>query len=50
MLFIRRALICCLIATPTLSFAADNTATQSLHQLFDREWEYQMAHRSRRRV
>ena len=44
MLFIRRALICCLIATPTLSFAADNTATQSLHQLFDREWEYQMAH------
>jgi uncharacterized protein (DUF885 family) len=44
MLFVRRALICCLLAFPLLSFAADNTATQSLHQLFDRYWEYQMAH------
>jgi uncharacterized protein (DUF885 family) len=24
--------------------AADNAATQALHQLFDREWEYQMEH------
>ena len=28
----------------TASHAADNTATQSLHQLFDQDWEYQMAH------
>ena len=25
-------------------YAADNAATQSLHQLFDQDWEYQMAH------
>lgn len=29
---------------PTSIFAAENLATQSLHQLFDREWEYQMEH------
>jgi len=28
----------------TSVFAAENTARQSLHQLFDREWEYQMEH------
>jgi uncharacterized protein (DUF885 family) len=42
-----RALIFHLIAVfvvPILSYAAENTATQALHQLFDREWEYQMAH------
>ena len=32
------------LAVPAISFAADNAATQALHQLFDREWEYQMAH------
>ena len=31
-------------AVPVISYAADNAATQALHQLFDREWEYQMAH------
>ena len=42
-----RALIFHLIAVsavPILSYAADNAATQALHQLFDSEWKYQMAH------
>jgi uncharacterized protein (DUF885 family) len=26
------------------AFAADNKSTESLHQLFDQDWEYQMAH------
>lgn len=30
------------ISTP--SYAADNAATQALHQLFNQDWEYQMAH------
>ncbi len=47
MLFIRRALssaVCSLVISARLPFAADNTATQALHQLFDQDWEYQMAH------
>lgn len=28
----------------TAAYAADNTPTQALHQLFDQDWEYQMAH------
>jgi uncharacterized protein (DUF885 family) len=42
-----RALIFHLIAVsavPVLCYAADSAATQALHQLFDGEWEYQMAH------
>jgi uncharacterized protein (DUF885 family) len=42
-----RALIFHLIAVfavPILSYAADDAATQALHQLFDSEWEYRMAH------
>ena len=40
-----RALIFHLIAVsavPIPCYAADNAATQALHQLFDREWEYQV--------
>jgi uncharacterized protein (DUF885 family) len=33
-----------LLVTASLSWAADNAPAQSLHQLFDNEWEYQMAH------
>ena len=29
---------------PTVSYAADAAAAQGLHQLFDQDWEYQMAH------
>jgi uncharacterized protein (DUF885 family) len=41
MLHLNRAFLLALLAS-TLAFAAD--PTQSLHQLFDNEWEYQMAH------
>jgi len=48
MRFARRSLSFHLIAAvltfPGLSSAADNAASHSLHQLLDREWEYQMAH------
>jgi uncharacterized protein (DUF885 family) len=48
MRFTRCALISSIIvpvlAVPALSHAADTAATQSLHQLFDREWDYRMAH------
>jgi uncharacterized protein (DUF885 family) len=48
MRFVHRALILFLLfaavlAIPKVAYAADN-ATQALHRLFDREWEYQMAH------
>lgn len=36
-------LIIAILGLPTFSYASDNAATQSLHQLFDREWDYQMA-------
>jgi uncharacterized protein (DUF885 family) len=35
--------ILCLLGC-ALTFAADNKSTASLHQLFDQDWEYQMAH------
>jgi uncharacterized protein (DUF885 family) len=41
MFHLNRALLLTLLAS-TLAFAGD--PTQSLHQLFDSEWEYQMAH------
>ena len=48
MRFVRRSLsfhlIAAVLTLAPLSSAADNAASQSLHQLFDREWEYQMAH------
>jgi uncharacterized protein (DUF885 family) len=41
MFYLNRAFLLTLLAS-TLAFAAD--PAQSLHQLFDSEWEYQMAH------
>jgi uncharacterized protein (DUF885 family) len=38
-----RIAVLCLIST-TLAFAANPSPTDTLHQLFDTEWEYQMAH------
>lgn len=38
-----RTLVLTLLAC-AFAFASGQTATQSLHQLFDTEWEYQMAH------
>ena len=43
--FVRRAqFVLLLLVIPAISYAADSAATQSLHQLFDQDWEYQMAH------
>src|SRR5437660_10489120 len=39
----RRLLLVLVLVASTLAQPA-NDAAQSLHQLFDREWEYQMAH------
>jgi uncharacterized protein (DUF885 family) len=39
----RRLLLVVLLVAPALAQSASEAA-QSLHQLFDREWEYQMAH------
>src|SRR5579864_4106290 len=33
-----------LVLTPSFAGTANNHAATSLHQLFDHEWEYQMAH------
>jgi uncharacterized protein (DUF885 family) len=45
MFFTRRAQsFLLLLVIPAVSYAADNVATQTLHQLFDQDWEYQMAH------
>ena len=33
-----------LVTISSPSFAAENSTTSSQHQLFDREWEYQMEH------
>jgi uncharacterized protein (DUF885 family) len=33
-----------LLVIPSVSYAADNAASRALHQLFDQDWEYQMAH------
>jgi uncharacterized protein (DUF885 family) len=40
---LRRIAVLCLIST-TLAFAANPSPSDALHQLFDTEWEYQMAH------
>lgn len=37
-------LVIAALVISTASYAADSTATQALHQLFNEDWEYQMAH------
>jgi uncharacterized protein (DUF885 family) len=41
---LRRIFVSGLLLLASFAAAADNAFTQSLHQLFDREWEYQMEH------
>jgi uncharacterized protein (DUF885 family) len=40
----RHWFLCVLVLICSSAFAAENAATQSLHQLFDRDWEFQMQH------
>ena len=43
--FARRAqFFLLLLVIPAISHAAENGPAQALHQLFDQDWEYQMAH------
>src|SRR5262249_4536511 len=39
-----RWLLCFVLLSFSSTFAADNAAAQSLHKLFDSDWEYQMVH------